>query len=204
MTSNRKIVQISLIFISLFLIFATYFFYPKIVKEKLAAKDTMENFDIKTKDKETNTFENVEYTGIYDIDKPFTVQSEKAHILEESPNVVYMNTMRVTLYMSDGRIVVITSDKGNYNKITYDCFFQKNVKAEDGETVITSENLDLMSSEDFATIYNDVFVTSKNGMLKADQVNYDFKTRRYRVSMFTEEKVKVKLIEWIILKNLEL
>ena len=66
----------------------------------------MKDFEIKTKDKETNTFENVEYTGIYDIDKSFTVESEKAHILDESPNVVYMNTMRVTLYMSDGRIVV--------------------------------------------------------------------------------------------------
>ena len=195
MTSNRKIAQITLSFIGLFLILATYFLYPKILQKNIVSDQADKGSEIKTDDSESSTFEDVKYTGLYDVDKSFTVESEKAYILNTDPDVVYMNLMIVNLYMDDGRVVVITSDKGNYNKITYDCFFEYNVKAEDGETVITSENLELWSSKDFAKIYNNVLITNESGILKADQVNYDFKTRRYDVSMFNNERVKVKVIE---------
>ena len=35
-----------------------------------------------------------------------------------------MEGMKVILVLSDNRIVVITSDKGSYNKIKYDCFLK--------------------------------------------------------------------------------
>ena len=35
----------------------------------------------KTEDKKSNTFENVKYKGLYDFNKPFTVESETAFIL---------------------------------------------------------------------------------------------------------------------------
>ena len=41
------------------------------------------------------------------------------------------------------------SDKGKYNKVTYDCFFEKNVKATEGETEIFAENLDLLATVRF-------------------------------------------------------
>ena len=80
--------------------------------------------------------------AVNNINKPFIVQSKKAYILKNDPDVVYMSNMKVTLYMNDGRIVIITSDKGNYNKENYDCFFENNVKATDGRTTIKAENLD--------------------------------------------------------------
>ena len=70
----------------------------------------------------------MEYKGLYDLDKPFKVKSEKAYILNEEPDIVYMNTMHVILYLNDGRIVNIISNKGSYNKRTYDCFFEDEVK----------------------------------------------------------------------------
>ena len=86
--------------------------------------------------------------------------------------------------------------KGKYNKISYDCYFEVNVKATDGETVILSENIDLLATEDSASIYNNVVLTSTKGTLLADRVDYDFKTKFYNISMFNNEKVKIKLIEW--------
>ena len=41
--------------------------------------------------------------------------------------------------MNDGRIIIITSDNGSYNKVSYDCFFENNVKAIDGETTVSSQ-----------------------------------------------------------------
>ena len=193
MTVNRKIVQLSLISIGLFLILATYFLYPKFLKEK-AVQDGMSKTDI-TDNIEHNTFENVEYKGLYNIDKPFKVKSEKAYILKKEPDVVYMNNMHVTLNMKDGRIIIITSDNGSYNKVSYDCFFENNVKAIDGETTVWSENMDLLASEDSATVYNNVFLTNDKGSLRADKIYYDFETNYYQISMFSNKKVKIKLIQ---------
>ena len=193
MTANKRIVQLSLISFGLFLILATYFFYPKFLKEE-AVKDGMMKIDI-TESKERNTFENVEYNGTYDINKPFTVKSEKAYILAKDPDVVYMINMRVTLNMDDERIIIITSDNGRYNKVSYDCFFEDNVKAIDGETTVLSENIDLLSTEKSATVYNNVFLTNDKGFLRADKVYYDFETKYYQISMFSDKKVKIKLIK---------
>ena len=144
---------------------------------------------------ESNIFENVEYKGLYDFDNPFTVKSKKAYILEGASEVIYMTDMHITIHMLDDRIINITSDSGSYNKSTYDCFFEKNVKATDGKTVIFSENLDLLASEDIATIYNNVRLNSGKGLLQADKVEYDFKKKFYRISMFDDTRVKIKLIK---------
>ena len=198
MTANKRIVQLSLISFGLFLILATYFFFPKIIENKFLEEETVKDDVIKTAmtdSKERNTFENVEYKGIHDINKPFKVKSEKAYILVEDPDVVYMTNMLVTLDMDDGRIINITSDSGRYNKVSSDCFFEYNVKATDGETTVLAENMDLLASEDSATVYNNVFLTNDEGSLRADKIYYDFETKYYRVSMFSNKKVKIKLIK---------
>ena len=198
MTANKRIVQLSLISIGLFLILATYFFYPKIIKYKFLEEKTVKDGVTKTDmtdSKEGNTFENVEYRGLYDAHKPFKVKAEKAYILIKSTDVVYMTNMEVTLDMDDGSVIIITSDKGSYNKVTFDCFFENNVKAIDGETTVLADNLDLLSNENSATVYNNVFLTNDKSSLRADKVYYDFETKYYQVSMFSDEKVKIKLIK---------
>ena len=169
-------------------------FKDKYERAKDEAKEKLKIADNKEKDI-LNTFDSVEYKGLYDLDKPFTVTSDEAHILNESPDIVYMSNMRVVITMEDGRIVIITSDQGRYDKINYNCFFEYNVKATDGETVIMSENLDLISTNENATVYNNVILTSERGSLKADQINYDFNNENYQISMFNKGKVKIKLIK---------
>ena len=196
MKENRKLIQIILIFAGLFLIIATYFYYPKINENKLRGSVIQDKpTDITDGANKDNTFENVEYKGLYDFDKPFIIISEKAYILSENPNIIYMADMKVTISMSDGRTVIITGDKGTYNKKTYDCFFENNVKATDGETTIQSENLDLFASKDIASIYNNVNLINENGSLKADKVDYDFESKYYKISMFNDKKVKINLIQ---------
>jgi len=141
-----------------------------------------------------NSFENVEYNGVYSLNNDFKVKSKKAYISNEEPDIVIMQNMKVTIYMNDGRIIVITSDKGKYNKVTFDCFFIDNVEASDEEIVIRAQNLDLLATSDIATVYNDVLLINENGSLKADKVKYDFETKHYHISMFNNEKVKMKLI----------
>ena len=141
---------------------------------------------------------------MYDLDKPFKVNSEIAYIDNENPDIVYMTNMQVTLNMDD-RSIIITSDKGHYNKMTYDCFFELNVRATDGETVIVADNLDLLSTEDAIIAYNNVYLTDLQGTLLADKVFYDLETKKYDITMNSDiKRVKVKLFQWAKLKNLEL
>ena len=196
MKRKNKIIQFFLISVGFILLLATYYIYPNI-KQNMIIKEKIVTEKEKISEKTINTFENVEYKGFYDIDKPFTVKSKNAYINEENPDVVYMDNMKVILFMNDSRVITITSLKGSYNKVTYDCYFQDSVRAEDGETVVLADNLDLLASNDTAVVYNNVYLTNKDGALIADKVDYDFEKKYYKVSMFGDKKVKIKLIEWV-------
>ena len=106
-----------------------------------------------------------------------------------------MTSMSVNLYLIDGRIVNIVADRGSYNKVTYDCFFQDNVYATDGETKIYADNLDLWATKNNVEVYNNVNLNYVTGSLWADKINYDFATKNFKVSMFDDKSVKVKLIK---------
>ena len=161
----------------------------------LAKADTDDLIGTENNLKKTNTFDSIEYKGIYNLDKEFIIKSKKAYIYEIKPEIVHMRNMKATILMSDGRTVTITSDLGTYNKVTYDSYFEQNVKATDGETVIESNNLDLISTKDFASAYNDVVLIDNESLLLADKVDYDFSTKNYHISMFNNKKIKMKLIK---------
>ena len=196
MKKKQQRVQLTLVFIGLLLFFLTYFFYPNINKDKLTKDQSIgKNVDETAIADKTTTFESLEYKGLYNFDKPFKVRSEKAYILNEEPDIVYMDTMHVILYLGDGRIVNITSDKGRYNKRTYDCFFEQNVKATDESTIIFAENLDLLATENSVEIYNSVFLDYATGSLQADKIDYNFETKYFKVSMFDDKAIKMKIIQ---------
>ena len=196
MTTNKKLIQVMLISIGLFLIITTYFLYPKIGDDKLKGSVVQDDIaDAIDEEKKGSKFENIEYRGFYDVDKLFTILSKKARVSSEEPDIVYMDDIKAIINLNDGRTITITSEEGIYNKITYNCFFKGNVKATDGEIEILSENLDLFATKDYASIYNNVNVTSKSGSLRADKVDYNFEAKYYKVSMFHDGKVKIKLIK---------
>ena len=197
MKKKQRNLQIILISTGILLILITYFYYPYMKKVKFAKEQSVEKNLPEASDQDKDSaFENVEYRGFYNLNKPFIVLSDKAHIFSENPDIVHMTNMKVSIQMSGERTIVITSDRGKYNKVNYNCFFESNVKATDGETIILSENLDLIATEDFASIYNNVDLTSKSGSLKADKVDYYFEADQYKISMFNNnDKVKIKLIE---------
>ena len=193
MTKNKKI-QVILFFSGFILIFLTYFLYPKVDK-KLSERVIIEDNQTETNEKVSNTFKNVEYQGIYNFNNNFTIEADIAQILKDDPDVVLMNNMEANIIMKDGREVVIFGDKGNYNKQNYDSFFEGNVRVTDGETVILADNLDLVASEDFMLIYNNVSVTNDSGNLIADKINYNFDTKFYKITMYGKKKIKGKLIK---------
>ena len=187
--------QLVLISIGLLLILLTYFYYPYMNKDKLLEDQFVrEDLEKILDDDSFTTFENVEYEGLYNLNEPFSVKSEKAYILDREPDIVYMIDMHVILYLKDERTVNIISDKGKYNKVTNDCFFEENVKATDGETIIFADNLDLLATENFVKVYNKVRLNHPTGSIRADRIDYDFETKYFKVSMFDDKAVKMKVM----------
>ena len=196
MKKKQRRVQFTLVTIGLLLFILTYFYYPSIKKDKLL-KDQSVNKDFQKVDDrdQATSFENLEYRGLYDLDKPFKVKSKEAYILNEEPDIVYMKNMYVILYLSDNRIVEITSLKGRYNKANYNCFFEQDVLVVDGETIITAENLDLLATKNIIEVYNDVNLDNATSSLQADKIDYNFETKHFKVSMFGDKTVKMKVIQ---------
>ena len=160
MSDKKKKIQVAILFLGLILIFSTYFLYPKMSQKKISKSKIDVEKPFKTETAQSNVFENVSYEGYYNVINPFTIKSESAYILDEEPNIVYMKKMHVIIYMNNGSVINIRSDKGRYNKVSYDCFFEDNVVANDEETEIYADNLDLFASNDLASVYNNVFVTN--------------------------------------------
>jgi len=195
MKTYDKKIQITLIIFGILLIFFTYFFYPKITEKKFLKNRINTRDSLKITKEQTNVFANVSYEGFYNIINPFTINSSNAYILDDEPEIVYMKKMHVIIYMNNGSIVDIRSDKGNYNKITYDCFFEDNVVATHEGTSAQSDNLDLLASEDIVRVYNNVLLTDEKSSLRADNVDYNFEEKIYQISMYTDKQIKIKITE---------
>ena len=193
MKRKQQKAQLVLISIGLLLILLTYLYYPYMNKNKLQDDQFVQKDSEKTLNDAQSTFESVEYEGITSTMQRFSVKSESAYILDKNPNLVIMKKMRVELYLKDGRIVTIISDHGKYHKESHDCWFEENVVADDGETKIFANNLDLLATENFVKIYQQVKLIHPTGTLQADQVDYDFETKYFKVSMFDEKIVKMKV-----------
>ena len=195
MKKRDKKLQIFLLIIGTFLILITYFYYPSINKNRsLVEKNIEDTLPQTLEDEDVTSFDSLEYQGYYDLDKKFVVRSKKAEINKNEPNIVLMNNMHVILYLKDGRIINIFSDKGKYNKENYDCFFERNVRATDGETEIFSDNLDLLGNESAVKIYNNVNLNNPSGSsLYADKIDYDFEKKHFKISMFEDKRIKMKV-----------
>ena len=196
MKKKQQGIQLALVSIGIFLIIATYFYFPSIKKDKILKDQSIIKETQKAeRDDESTFFEKLEYKGLYDLDKPFNVKSNEAYILKNDPDVVYMKNMHVTLYLSENRIVKITSLKGRYNKENYNCFFEQDVIATDGETTITAENIDLIATKSIMKVYNDVNLNNATSSLQADKIDYNFETKYFKVSMFDDKEIKMKVTQ---------
>ena len=196
MKKKQQGIQLALVSIGILLIIATYFYFPSIKKDKILKDQSIIKETQKAEgDDESTFFEKLEYKGLYDLDKPFNVKSNEAYILKNDPDVVYMKNMHVTLYLSENRIVKITSLKGRYNKENYNCFFEQDVIATDGETTITAENIDLIATKSIMKVYNDVNLNNATSSLQADKIDYNFETKYFKVSMFDDKEIKMKVTQ---------
>jgi len=195
MRTRERNIQLTLILVGIVLFVLTYLLYPNFKKQTLTNKQFIEEKkDEVAVDKESTSFEKVIYQALYDLDKPFTVESEKAFIRNEEPDIIFLQNALVTLYLSEGRVVKIVSKEGKFDKVNNNLFLKNDVVATDGDTKIYCDNFDMLATENSVKIFNNVFLSYPAGSLKADIINYDFETKYFTVSNFDDKLIKMKVM----------
>ena len=196
--TNRKKIQIILILVGFVLIAITYFIVPKITQKTPEKTFTDERTADTDKIEEDTEFTDVEYQGLTVDGNPYFVFSERAIIYPDDPDLVFMTLITATFLYKDGRTVIVTSDEGQFNKRNGDIKFRENVKMIDNEeNKLTSKNLDMLVSENYASAYNNVKLTTLNGQFViADKIKFDAIKKIFKISMLdVGKKIKLKLIK---------
>tara|TARA_Y100000768_G_scaffold129573_1_gene96229 strand:+ start:66 stop:653 length:588 start_codon:yes stop_codon:yes gene_type:complete len=192
MTNKKKIFQLSLIFIGLIIIFFTYFFnlekkQPSDVVTETGTKENEEFLE-----EGVNRFENVEYKGIDNTGNKFTIGSQFAEFKKEKPELIFMENVECFFTFKDNTVLLISSKKGIYNNISNDMQFSEDVKMDYLENTIFSDRANFNNYENQLLIAGNVRGDGPTTNLKADELDFDLNTKDLKISMYSEERVKIK------------
>ena len=192
MTNKKKIFQLSLVFIGLLTIFFTYFFNleKKQPSEVVTETETKENEEFL--EEGVNRFENVEYKGIDNTGNKFTIGSQFAEFKKEKPELIFMENVECFFTFKDNTVLLISSKKGIYNNISNDMQFSEDVKMDYLENTIFSDRANFNNYENQLLIAGNVRGDGPTTNLKADELDFDLNTKDLKISMYSEERVKIK------------
>ena len=192
MTNKKKIFQLSLFFIGLIIIFFTYFFNleKKQPSDIVTETETKENEEFL--EEGINRFENVEYKGIDNTGNKFTIGSQFAEFKKEKPELIFMENVECFFTFKDNTVLLISSKKGIYNNISNDMQFSEDVKMDYLENTIFSDRANFNNYENQLLIAGNVRGDGPTTNLKADELDFDLNTKDLKISMYSEERVKIK------------
>ena len=192
MTNKKKIFQLSLIYIGLIIIFFTYFFNleKKQHSDIVTKTETKENEEFL--EEGVNRFENVEYKGIDNTGNKFTIGSQFAEFKKEKPELIFMENVECFFTFKDNTVLLISSKKGIYNNISNDMQFSEDVKMDYLENTIFSDRANFNNYENQLLIAGNVRGDGPTTNLKADELDFDLNTKDLKISMYSEERVKIK------------
>jgi len=169
--------QLKIIGLGLIVIFIVYFVYPTINTFRL--KLTSKNIK-PTEGTESNVFENISYIGVDSSGKQYNVRAKLASIDKDNQDLISLKIVDSDFLLKDGSVVKITSMSGIFNKNTNDIIYEKNVKVEQKDGVVTANRAEYLVKS------NNIFVS---GNVIADFVETDTKTKKRRTSQIKADKV---------------
>ena len=187
---NKKItIQITLFLILLIIV---VFFYYKyfFIKEKiknLAKQDQSINI-IKS---ENNLIKNLEYLSTDKKGNKYLITAEYGEISNTDGNIILMTNVEAELDFLEKDTVYLSSDFAEYNTLSLDTNFNKNVILNYTEHEVTSENMDLSFKDNFVWVYNNIVYKSSTNQLFADKLEIDLLSKDSKIFMNNNKKVRI-------------
>ena len=196
MTYRKKkllLIQISIFIFACSLIFFSYYNQnSQILPEVNKSNNSIRGKKLLT-EKESNTFENIEYNGIDLNGNRYLIKSENADFDVDKPELINMKVMQSIFYFKDGTTLYVTGDYGTYNNKTNDMTFRDNIVALYLDNKLYADNLDYFNTKSLLIVYGNVQSESPEGNIEADNLKVDLSTKTLNLSMFNNNGVKVKL-----------
>ena len=189
---RKNLIQISLVFFGLLIIFFTYFYSEDKDSSinKVEEKEIQENVIEK---EGFNTFENITYEGKDSNNNNFILNSEYAEFAINESNIIYMKKMVCRFFFKDGTILEIMSDKGIFDNVSNNMEFEDNVEMYYLENKLFSDKANFVNSENYLIVQGNVIGEGPLGNVAADKLNVDFIKKKMKISMYNESKVNIKV-----------
>ena len=187
---DKKIyIQISLIFLVIFIIIFIYMDYFSSPKTKITEKDK-EKTDVNTvqgtDDFIQGTDDLIKEMFYYSEDNKgnkYEIKSEYGIISPDKSNLILMDKVTAVIYLLDGEKIFISSKKAEYDDDNNDTSFSGSVKLVYVNHVIKSDYMDLSFNEQTASLYDNVRYKSSLSNLIADRVFINLRNKNTKIQM---------------------
>ena len=83
-------------------------------------------------------------------------------------------------------------DKGTYNNVTNDMNFSENVRMDYLENFLYSDRASFNNYENQLLVAGNISGEGPTTNLNADELDFDLNTKDLKISMYSEERVKIK------------
>ena len=199
MTNRKKkikIIQLLLFFFGTLIIYFTYYVKETDNEEKIISKLTKERVEKEIEESlnnDSNTFFDVEYTGLDLNGNRYLLKSKEAELDKATPEIVFMKTVDAIFYFKDDTILYVWSDEGIYNNKTLDMKFEKNVKAKYLSSELFAEKAEFSNSNNYLSIYENVKINDIRGDLIADKLLFDISKQELDITSFNNGKINANV-----------
>jgi len=198
MTYRKKkllLIQISLLFVGIFIIFYTYLQKKQNDNRNIISKESQKQIELSL-DKNTvnaDVFYDVSYTGLDLSGNRYVLKSKEARNDKSNSEFVKMLGLNAFFYFKDGTVLEINSDKGVYNNKTLDIKFEENVKAYYQESLLFADMAEYSNSKNFLKVSNKVVIKDTKGEIFADELFFDLKKQTLDIKSSLNNKINANL-----------
>jgi hypothetical protein len=179
---NKKLFS-KLIIHSIILLILLVFYFTNIHKKSAEQyKKTsieLEN-QLQIKDNTSNIIYNVEYETTSNKVK-YLIKADNGTLNKN--NKFFLNNVYAEAHLNDGTTIFIKSEEAIYDSNIQDTKFAINVMTKHEEQIIFSQKMDMIFSENYIKIYDDVFYKRADLDLTADIIKIDLNTKNLTILM---------------------
>ena len=165
---------------------------PNNVSKKLEEKKTntkiIDQKSVLEENKETsNIIENLRYTSKDLFGNTYIINAKSAQVEEGKIDQVKLFEVMAKIIQADDEIIFINSDFADYNKITNNTLFKKNVNVKYEDQSIDADIINLNFSKNLIKIEENVYYKNNNAKINADKIEIDIKSKKLKISMNKKE-----------------
>tara|TARA_B100000795_G_C22780840_1_gene432185 strand:+ start:86 stop:673 length:588 start_codon:yes stop_codon:yes gene_type:complete len=191
---NKKVL-IQLFLFLIILVTCLFFYRIFFENSDIELSNTKENQqnDKVLLDGGNNQINEIIYKSNYSENNKYTVSAEFGELQQDNPDLMLLTNVKAVIILNDSDTIEISSNKANYNSLSYDTNFYQNVLVTFDNHQIYSDNFDLFFDKKISTIYNNVIYKNFNTTLRADKIDIDLLTKDSKIYMLNKsKKVKIK------------